>query len=153
MNILYLPNGQILAAGSYTDTETELRFSDVVVPKSAAPGWQIADVAVPAGFTPARYTYLGGVLTPLPAPTPAVPDRITGWRGRAVMELHGLDTAIRQAIAAIPNTTTRTIAEQGYTSADEFVRTGPLLNSILKGLGKTDAEIDAYFIEAAALPN
>lgn len=81
-----------------------------------------------------------------------VPNSIEGWRGRTVMELHGLDAAIRQYINGLPGQS-KTIAKQGYNSAAVFQRDSQLLNAVLKGLGKTEAEIDAYFIEAAALPN
>jgi len=98
------------------------------------------------------WTYSGGQFTPPAPPSPVVPDSVAGWRGRTVMVLHGLDPSIKGVIAGMSDPQ-KTIASMGYESADTFLRAGVLLNTILKGLGKTDADIDGYFIEAAALPS
>lgn len=123
VNVIVAPKDFPVAKG-YEHVETAL----------AGPGW----------------TYANGEFIAPPI-VPPVPQQISGWRGRTVMQLHELEESILKIIGNLPEPT-KTIAINGY-AADIFMRDSALLNTILKLLKKTDAEIDAYFIEAAALPN
>lgn len=80
-----------------------------------------------------------------------VPQMVSGPAGRAIMKFHDLQDTILASIAAIPDLKTRLLAEQGYLTAATFSRDDALLNAVFARLGKTDAERDAYFIEADEL--
>jgi hypothetical protein len=82
---------------------------------------------------------------------PKVPHLVSGQAGRAIMKFHDLHDTILAYIAAIPDLKTRLLAEQGYLTAATFSRNDTLLNAVFAGMGKTDAERDAYFIEADEL--
>jgi hypothetical protein len=66
MKLLITTTGQIIASGDYTETATELQYSDLIVPKHVVAGYQIIDVEVPDGFTAGKYTYENGQLVPIP---------------------------------------------------------------------------------------
>lgn len=144
MNLLVLPSGVIIAAGAYTETATTLTFADQVVPKSAVPGYQIINIAVPADFTPQTYTYNGGVLTKIPVPVP-VPDTLNNYEFKyALLEL-GYMTGIQNRIAAIANATVKAKAQAALDGAT-FKRSSPLLNALATQAGLSQANIDNIFI-------
>lgn len=69
MKLLITTTGQIIASGDYTETDTELQYPDLIVPKHVVAGYRIIDVDVPADFSASKYTYENGQLVPVPETT------------------------------------------------------------------------------------
>jgi hypothetical protein len=84
-----------------------------------------------------------------------VPAVVRNWQGLAVMQTSNLadgrtyDAAMRTLIAALP-APQDIIALAAYQSAD-FGRSSPLLNQLFAALSLTQAQIDALFVQAAAI--
>ena len=57
MKILYVPSGTILATGDYVETDDLLTYSNLIVPKHVAVGYQIVDVELPEDFELGKYLY------------------------------------------------------------------------------------------------
>jgi hypothetical protein len=57
MNILTIPNGVIIAIGSYTETETEFVYSGLIVPKVAVSGYAFYNVTLPTDYVDGKYLY------------------------------------------------------------------------------------------------
>ena len=57
MKILYVPSGTILAIGDYVETDDLLTYSNLIVPKHVAVGYQIVDVELPENFELGKYLY------------------------------------------------------------------------------------------------
>jgi hypothetical protein len=83
-------------------------------------------------------------------PAAAVPAKVSTWRLRAVVELHGLSASISAAIDALPEPA-RTIARSGWEYSFEMDRDTGLVSQLGAALGMTPAEVDALFLEAVAL--
>ena len=57
MNILYIPDGQILAIGDFVETDDLLTYPDQIVPKHVVPSYVIVDVTLPHDFAYGKYLY------------------------------------------------------------------------------------------------
>jgi hypothetical protein len=66
MKLLITTTGQIIASGNYTETDTELQYPDLIVPKHVVDGYQVIDIDVPADFDVNKFTYEDGQLVPIP---------------------------------------------------------------------------------------
>ncbi len=84
-----------------------------------------------------------------PAPIP-VPDAIANWRAKAVLKLHNLLTPVETALNALPEPQ-KTVALTAWEGNADFVRNGPTVLSLAQTLSLTDEQVDAMFIQAAAL--
>lgn len=118
----------------------------------------VADPAVAAsmGALPAQgagigWTYANGVFTAPPAPAPVVPTSVTRRQARQALLLAGLLDSVDPAIAAIPDTTQRKLAQIEWQDSQDFERHRPLLVSLASALGLTSAQLDQLFITAATL--
>lgn len=60
MKLLVLPNKRILSTGDYTETDTELRYPDQIVPKHVVPGYQFVEADLPSDFAPGKYLWDNG---------------------------------------------------------------------------------------------
>ena len=100
--------------------------------------WKSAEIA--AGWAP-----------PAPAPEPEpVPAEVPMWALRAVLDLEGLTPSINATLAQLPEPT-KTIGSRVWEYGNYMRRDSPMLNQLAAGLGKTSAEVDAYFRTAATL--
>lgn len=60
MKLLVLPNKNILATGDCTETDTEIRYPDQIVPKHVVPGYQFVEADLPNDFAPGKYLWDNG---------------------------------------------------------------------------------------------
>lgn len=105
-----------------------------------------------ANFTGYVWVDLPYVVPPAPqAPAPEVPTSVTRRQARQALLLAGLLDSVDPAIAAIPDTTQRRLAEIEWIDSLEFERSRPLLISLATALGLDSAALDQLFITASAL--
>lgn len=109
--------------------------------------------AVPTGeepmITPGQvlsYDRSGWVVLTVEAPVPTV---LPSWRIRTVLRRRGLLESVEALIAQLPEPS-RIVAEEQMNSSS-FERGHPLIGQIGAALGLSSADLDAIFIEAAAL--
>lgn len=107
--------------------------------------------AVPAQDAGIGWSYSGGVFTAPAAPAPAVPHSVTRRQARQALLLAGLLDSVDPAIAAIPDTTQRRLAQIEWQDSLEFERQRPLLISLATALGLDSAALDQLFITAKTL--
>lgn len=55
--ILYIPNGSIIATGTYTDNGDVFQYIDRIIPKHIVSGYAFADVTLPQDFLEGKYLY------------------------------------------------------------------------------------------------
>lgn len=80
-----------------------------------------------------------------------VPQVVTRRQARQALLLAGLLDSIEPAIAAIPDTTQRRLAQIEWDDSQNFERQRPLLISLATGLGLTSAQLDQLFVTASGL--
>ena len=80
-----------------------------------------------------------------------VPASVTRRQARQALLLAGLLDNVQPAIDAIPDATTRGMAQIEWDDSQMFERHRPLLIQLGTALGLDDAALDNLFIEAAAL--
>lgn len=83
------------------------------------------------------------------APVP-VPQVVPAWRLRAVAKLAGLDAQIDTAIASLPEPT-KTVVWGAWNEGTEIHRTSATMTAMQSALSLSDAQIDGFFRQAAAL--
>lgn len=114
---------------------------------------QINAYRVPAGqlCDPARAAadIADAIANPPAAPTP-VPAEVPMWSIRAILDLAGLTPSIDAILAQLPEPD-RTIVNRVWQYGNYIRRDSPTIASLGSALGKTEDEVDAYFIAAAAL--
>ncbi|WBS00222.1 hypothetical protein OU994_18040 [Pseudoduganella sp. SL102] len=112
---------------------------------ATAEGWIEAtgSAAIGAG-------YADGKFVPPPAAV-AVPEVIPMLNAHLVMISEGRMPLVRQHIAAIADPIRRARAEAFLDQALTMQRDHELVRTITQALGKTEAEVDALFVAAAAL--
>lgn len=86
----------------------------------------------------------------LSTPAPKVPSTIANWRAKAVIELHGLTSQVEAALAAMEGETGIT-ARAAWNGNADFARHGATVTALATTLSLTPAQLDAMFIQAAAL--
>lgn len=79
-----------------------------------------------------------------------IPSEIANWRARAVLELAGLLTTVDAAIAAMPGDA-GIVVRHAWTSGAPLVRKGATVTSMSTLLGLTKEQVNALFVQAAAL--
>lgn len=80
-----------------------------------------------------------------------VPRQITRAQGKAALIMQGLWGAVLDYVAAITDPTQRALAEVALHDTLTWERSSPFLNSATVGLGMTDEQLDALFIQAAGI--
>lgn len=107
-----------------------------------------AHIAAPEGFTAddmGRYIVQGGELVEL------VPEVITPRQAKIALLQAGLLDDVEAGIAAIPDETTRRIAQVEWEYAQEVRRDWPLLNDVAAAIGLTAEQVDELFQAAARI--
>ncbi len=145
----YLPLtnfGQIvLIAGEYPPAQAGFAIADL------SPDQESAVLAGNAFWTPELDE--DGVPTgngTLSAPPPQVPRAIANWRAKAVIEMQGLTAKIITALAAMEGET-GIAARAAWSGNADFARDGVTVTTLATALDLTPAQLDAMFIQAAAL--
>lgn len=88
----------------------------------------------------------GSFIVPPPEPPPTeVPQRVTRFQGMAVLYSAGLLGAI-EAYMALPST--NALTKLAWTNAPTFERNSRFTLGMAAILGMSDAQIDAFFIQA-----
>ena len=121
------------------DTETATVFTNT--PPTEAES--VAALAESLGLEP--YTYVA----PAP-PEPKVPNSIANWRAKAVLSLAGILPSVEAALNALEEPA-KTVALSAWNGGAEVHRKGPTVATAIAVLGLTDAQVDAMFLQAAAL--
>lgn len=87
-----------------------------------------------------------------PEPEPVyVPQQITRAQGKAALIMQGLWGAVLDYVASIQDPTQRALAEVALNDTLTWERSSPFLNAAAAGLGVTDEQLDALFIQAAGI--
>lgn len=92
----------------------------------------------------------GQTFTPGPAPQPAVPSSITPRQARLALLGAGMLATVEGAFAQLPEPQ-KTAASIEWEYATSIERTSPLVSQFGPMLGLTEQQIDALFIQGAAL--
>jgi hypothetical protein len=85
-----------------------------------------------------------------PAPAIPVPAEVPMWAIRAVLDLQGLTAQITAILHALPEPD-RTVVNRVWEYGNFIRRASPVIASLTAALEKTESEVDAFFIQAAAL--
>jgi hypothetical protein len=76
-----------------------------------------------------------------------VPREVPTWRLRAVLAIDGKEADVQNAISSLPDPN-KTIAQRAWDFGSNTERTSQTVAFIKGVLSLTDAEVDAYFIQA-----
>lgn len=79
-----------------------------------------------------------------------IPSEIANWRARAVLELAGLLPTVDALITAMTGPE-GIVVRSAWTSGAPLVRKGPTVISMSAALGLTKEQVNALFVQAAAL--
>lgn len=90
------------------------------------------------------------LLPALPAPK-IIPDRVTRRQARQALLLAGKLSAVQPAIDAIADPIQRGLAQIEWDDSQDFERKRPLLVAIGTAIGLGSDDLDALFVQAAAL--
>lgn len=108
----------------------------------------------------------GGVVNPVPVPPPVVPETIsdrqffqqaaiagliTQAEALAAVQTGTVPAVLMNVINALPDAMQKFAAQMILAGATSFNRHHPLTEAVGAALGWTDAQIDQFFIDAAAL--
>jgi hypothetical protein len=83
---------------------------------------------------------------------PTVPAQVTKRQARAVLIVTGLLPAVEAAIDAIPDPLQKALARNEWEESAVVERHRGLVSQMAASLGLTEAQLDAMFIQAAAIP-
>jgi len=113
---------------------------------------EIPDDATPQGpsFTVAETLDGYTALKPRPVRGPKVPTEIANWRAKAVLELAGL-TAQVAAIMGAMSEPQKTVVLAAWDGGAPLVRNGATVTALAAALSLTSEQVDAMFVQAAAL--
>jgi hypothetical protein len=89
--------------------------------------------------------------TPLPDPPPWVPREVAHWRIEYMLAKSGKLEILEAMIASLPESA-RFIADAAWRGKSAIARRSPLVLAAAELLNYSDAEMDALFISAAAIP-
>lgn len=143
-------------------TETEPAISDYTTSEVVSDEQASIVTAGRALRPPTRYFLVVGELkTPdeareirraayLATLPPVVPKEIANWRARAVLELAGLLPAVEAALAAMPGDE-GVVVRHAWDAGAPLVRAGATVTAMAGTLNLTSEQVDAMFIQAAAL--
>lgn len=145
MNMLIMPDGNILAAGQYQDTPSAWIFSDVVVPKTVASGAVFVNVQnVPSDFTHRDYTYTNGQLVK----NGTIPTTVEYYTNNQIVHaMEGLGIA-----SVVLNLVDPITLAKFYTAKNPIPETEPILVNALQATGKTMEEFKAQIAKDLLTP-
>lgn len=93
----------------------------------------------------------GWVEIPDPSPSaPGVPTEVPLWAFRSVLDIAGLTPRVETILQAIPGES-GAVARNQWEYATVAVRNHETVTSLASQLGLTEAQVDAYFVQAGAL--
>ena len=131
--------------------------SDVVIKCQAYSNHpeQIAMLRADLGADAAQYESLiaeveATYVPPAPEPEP-VPQQITRAQGKVALIMQGYWQAVLDYAASIQDPTQRALANVALHDTSTWERSSPFLNAAVEGLGMTDEQLDALFIQAAGI--
>ena len=87
---------------------------------------------------------------PEPQPIP-VPQQISRAQGKAALIMQGHWQAVLDYVASIQDPTQRALADVALNDTLTWERSSPFLNAATAGLGMTDEQLDALFIQASKI--
>lgn len=93
----------------------------------------------------------GNTPEPYVEPPAPVPRQITRAQGKAALIMQGLWGAVLGYVASIQDPTQRALAEVALHDTLTWERSSPFFNVAAAGLGMTDEQLDALFIQAAGI--
>ena len=82
---------------------------------------------------------------------PAVPESVAMWQAREILIEEGLLAQINAYFASIPDALMREKTQAKFEYTTIVRRDDPLVVNVIPRLGKSEAQIDAMFVRAAAL--
>lgn len=152
MTQLLIKDADILAQGPFTMDAESIRNSEQVFPKHVIPGWEMIDVAVPAGFVPYLYYWDGREvhLKEVPEAEAKVPNEITMRQARQQLLQMGLLEEVDEFIDNLPSPYKESAQIEWEYSAT-VLRNRPLFNQVADYLGKSEEEKDQFFVSAYLL--
>jgi hypothetical protein len=120
----------------------------------ATPGdtW-VADENAQIGWMYANGVFTAPAVPPPPLPStnpndyPLRPDQFF-----AMLDIAGLTASVNAAIDAISDPTAKAIAKAKFNHTQVFNRSNPLFETLKAGVGVTDAQIDAMWMQAKDIP-
>lgn len=146
MTTLLIQDGAILGIDPQ-DTGTEYLLADMVVPKAIIAGHTLVQAELPADYAPGRYRWSDGFVRVPDVQQPTeVPQVLTRRQARRVLLAAGLLDDVEAAVAASDRET-----QIDWADATEMRRDWPALAAMASQLGMTDAQLDALFVQGAAL--
>jgi hypothetical protein len=77
-----------------------------------------------------------------------VPDQVTLWQLRAVLEIMGLEATVTAVIKGMPEGVESTVAWRAWEYANNIKRFSPTVAGIKAILQLTDEQVDQIFIQA-----
>ncbi len=95
--------------------------------------------------------YANGAFTPAPPAPPVVPQEITMRQAREVLIRAGLIDSVTPMLEAITEPLERAIAINYWERSNTVQRRNPFVLTLGPALGLNAAQIDALFIQGAAL--
>jgi hypothetical protein len=122
-------------------------------------GWaEAGDIWVASDEAQIGWAYANGVFTsphapPAPPPStnpndyPLRPDQFF-----AMLDIAGLTASVNAALDAISDPTAKAIAKAKFNHTQVFNRSNPLFETLKAGVGVTDAQIDAMWMQAKDIP-
>lgn len=111
--------------------------------------WLVGIERIPTASVEARAAHWHKVANGLPL-DPVVPSEIANWRARAVLEIVDLLPTVTDMLEAMTGQA-GIVARAAWAAGAPLVRNGPTVLTLAAAIPLTPAEIDAMFIQAAAL--
>ena len=81
----------------------------------------------------------------------AVPQSMTAWQARAILEMEGLLTQVESAIAGLDEGPVKIIIKSAWENNAEFKRSSLAIDGISKSIGLTSEQVDELFRKGAAI--
>ena len=116
---------------------------------------QMAMLRADLGADAAQYASLiaeveATYVPPEPQPIP-VPQQITRAQGKAALIMQGSWGAVLDYVATIQDPTQRALADVALNDTLTWERSSPYLNAAAAGLGMTNEQLDALFVQASGI--
>lgn len=80
---------------------------------------------------------------------PAVPQWVPMYQGRAALIMAGLDDAVEDFIASMPDGVQKKLVQNAWNKAETIRRDSEFTQMLATALGLTDTQLDDLFIAAA----
>ena len=129
--------------------------NDVVIKCQAYSNAQMDMLRADLGADAAQYEDLiaeveAAYVPPEPQPIP-VPQQIARAQGKAALIMQGHWQAVLDYVAAIQDPIQRALAEVALNDTLTWERSSPFLTAAAAGMGMTDEQLDALFIQAGGI--